>query len=373
MKEVIVSPTLPEVTARVQDGPIPSIGPDEILVKVVIAASNPKDYRHLYITQKSVNSGDDVAGYVSSIGKDVKTTGEFRIGDRVAGFHKMLLPGGAYAEYAVVPAHTAFIIPDNILFEEASTIPLTILAAALPLFRRQNLPAPWIGRSKNAEPLPLIVYGASSALGTFAIKLALLANIHPIIAICGATKSGLTSLLKSELGDTIVDYRPGVDAMKTAVKEALNGLKSYHALDAISENDSWIPISQLLSPGGHLSVVQGGPPDKYSKPSIPTEVNIGYTYVGSAHYGAFNSSMLNQPADKDSVVKDIDFAYVLMRYVARELANGNLSGHPWEVISGGLEGVESGLRKLQHGEAKGVKYIYRIAETRGVTSESDTL
>lgn len=240
------------------------------------------------------------------------------------------------------------------------------MAAALPLFRRQNLPAPWIGRSKDDDPIPLIVYGASSALGTFAIKLALMANIHPIIAICGATTSGLSSLLDEELGDKIIDYRTGIDAMKLGVKKALNGLKAYHALDAISENETWIPISQLLSPGGHLSVVQGGSPDKYVHPDIPKDVTIGYTYVGSAHYGSFNPGMPNQPADKDSVVKDIDFAYVLMRYVARELANGNLSGHPWEVILGGLDGVETGLRKLQRGQARGVKYVYRIAETSGI-------
>lgn len=49
MKEVIVSPTFPEVTARIQDGPMPGIGPDEILVKVVVAASNPKGiYLHWY-------------------------------------------------------------------------------------------------------------------------------------------------------------------------------------------------------------------------------------------------------------------------------------------------------------------------------------
>lgn len=252
------------------------------------------------------------------------------------------------------------------VYAEASTIPLTILAAALPLFRRQDLPAPWMGRSKNADHLPLIIYGASSSLGTFAIKLALLANIHPIIAICGGTKSGLTSLLKAELGDTIVDYRAGIDAMKLMVKEALHGLQAYHALDAICENGSWIPVSQMLSPGGHLSVVQGGPPDKYNDAGIPPDITIGYTYVGSAHYGHFNPGMPKQPADKDSVTKDIDFAFVLMRYVARALANGELSGHPWEVIPGGLEGVKTGLQKLQQGEAKGVKYVYRIAETEGL-------
>lgn len=42
MKEVIVQPTLPEVSAYVRDSPIPKIAPDEILVKVEVAASNPK-------------------------------------------------------------------------------------------------------------------------------------------------------------------------------------------------------------------------------------------------------------------------------------------------------------------------------------------
>lgn len=68
----------------------------------------------------SVNSGDDVAGLVHAMGSKVAATGEFRIGDRVAGYHEMLKPGGAYAEYAVVPAHTCFIIPANTSFEGGS-------------------------------------------------------------------------------------------------------------------------------------------------------------------------------------------------------------------------------------------------------------
>ncbi|RAK79333.1 uncharacterized protein BO72DRAFT_41459 [Aspergillus fijiensis CBS 313.89] len=154
MKEVIVSPTVLEVTARVHESPVPRINADEILVKVMVAASNPK----------------------------------------------------------------------------ASTIPLTILAAAPPLFRRQSLPAPWAQRSSNADPVPLIIYGALSALGTFAIKLATLANIHPIIAICGQTGSHLSTTLDPALGDRIVDYREGVDAMKAGVIKSLNGLPAYDAL-----------------------------------------------------------------------------------------------------------------------------------------------
>lgn len=69
-----------------------------------------------------MNSGDDVAGTLHAMGSEVAAAGEFRIGDRVAGFHKMLEPGGAYAEYAVVPAHTAFIIPQRMSFEGLLTL-----------------------------------------------------------------------------------------------------------------------------------------------------------------------------------------------------------------------------------------------------------
>ena len=64
-----------------------------------------------------MNSGDDVAGMVVTMGKKAAESGEFKEGDHVAGFHPMLTPGGAYAEYCVVPYHTAFIIPEKTTYE----------------------------------------------------------------------------------------------------------------------------------------------------------------------------------------------------------------------------------------------------------------
>lgn len=65
----------------------------------------------------SVNSGDDIAGVVHDLGKDVQASGEFQVGDRVAAFHPMLSPGGAYAEYAVAPQSTVMKLPLSISFE----------------------------------------------------------------------------------------------------------------------------------------------------------------------------------------------------------------------------------------------------------------
>ncbi|KAK9385177.1 chaperonin 10-like protein [Lipomyces mesembrius] len=338
MKEVIVHP-LPRLRTDVRDVPIPVPTDDEIVIKVVVAGSNVKDWSHITALNIAVNSGDDIAGVVYSLGASVQNTGEFRVGDRVAAFHRMLTPGGAYAEYAVAPAHTTFIIPDNISFEEAATIPLVTLTAAISFFRRQGLPPPWSPLPASAGPLPLIVYGASSALGTFAIKLAPLSDIHPIVAICGASHGVVDDLLDFSRGDRIIDYRQGVETMKTTVKDALAGLEARHALDAITSKGTWVPLAQML----HGSATSG----------IPSSIELLYTYVGGGHYGSYKPSMPKQPADKDSVKFDVEFAYVFYRYLSRLLARGDFCGHPFEVIPGGLN-------KLKNGEARGVKYVYRV-------------
>ncbi|KAK9238560.1 chaperonin 10-like protein [Lipomyces kononenkoae] len=363
MKEVIVHP-LPRLRGEIREVPIPIPADDEVVIKVVVAGSNVKDWSHITALNIAANSGDDIAGVVYSMGTSVQKTAEFRVGDRVAAFHRMLTPGGAYAEYAVAPAHTTFIIPHNISFEEAATLPLVTLTAAISLFRRQGLPPPWDPLSSSSEPLPLIVYGASSALGAFAIKLARLSNIHPIIAICGASHEIVDPLLDFSQGDRIVDYRKGIDAMKASVKDALGGLEARHAFDAISSDRTWVPLAQILHESAtsgpfQVSVVTGA--NRYDDPDIPSSVDLLYTYVGVGHYGEYKPTMPKQPVDKERVKFDVEFAFLFYRYLSRLLARGNIRGHPFEVIPGGLAGVEEGLNKLKNGEARGIKYVYRVS------------
>ncbi len=112
MKEAIVSPG-PEV--KIVDSPIPAnITPDQVVIKVVVSGSNPKDWKYSDYTNKSFNSGDDIAGVIHAVGSNVV---EFHPGDRVAAFHQMRAPHGSFAEYAVSLAHTTFHIPKKTTFE----------------------------------------------------------------------------------------------------------------------------------------------------------------------------------------------------------------------------------------------------------------
>lgn len=49
---------------------------------------------------------------------------------------------GAYQEYTVAPASTTFQIPESISFEEAATLPLAVMTAAIGLFVVLGIPEP---------------------------------------------------------------------------------------------------------------------------------------------------------------------------------------------------------------------------------------
>lgn len=67
--------------------PVSLPGPNEVLIKNVAVASNPKDWKiPLYNANYSCVEGNDVAGVVVKVGEGVT---EFKEGDRVAAFSKM--------------------------------------------------------------------------------------------------------------------------------------------------------------------------------------------------------------------------------------------------------------------------------------------
>jgi NADPH2:quinone reductase len=160
----------------------------------------------------------------------------------------------------------------------------------------------------------------------------------------------------------LVDYRIGVEEMKKAVHEKLGGLPCHNAFDTISANGTWIPISHMLSPSGsntpsYLSVVSGS--QKYDDDEINKNVEIVYTFCGTAHTGKYRPGAPNTPTDRD-YQSDPEWAFVFFKYISRMLADGRLTGHPFEVLDGGLEGVGKGLTMLKEGKAKGVKYVFRV-------------
>ncbi|KAH6999225.1 chaperonin 10-like protein [Ilyonectria sp. MPI-CAGE-AT-0026] len=310
MKEAIVS----QGDVKIIDSPIPVPQKGQVLIRVVVAGSNPKDVKSTFWLPPS-NFGDDIAGYVESVGDGVL---EFRPNDRVAAFHEMFTPHGAFAEYAIAWAHTTFRLPANVSFEEAATVPLTSMTAALGLYSNLRLPLPWTTDEDRPETGPLIIYGAGAAVGSFAVQFARKSE----------SKDHVETLIDSSKGDVVIDYRLGPETVLAEIKKALGGKPLLYAFDAVADYGSDKILGAFLHPeSGRITMTlpkDGG---------VPEGVEAFWTAVGTVHN-------------------------------ASRHFEGWLKPHPHEVLQGGLNGLPVGLAKLLEGKAHGVKYVYRIADTK---------
>ncbi|KAF8867351.1 GroES-like protein [Acephala macrosclerotiorum] len=350
MKEAIVSKG---IKVNIHDVPIPKPNADQVLIKVVYSGSNPKDWKRPEFSGKAHNSGDDIAGIVEEVGENVV---EFKKGDRVAAFHEMMSDHGSFAEYAIAWSHTTFHLPKKTSFEEGAAIPLAAMTAALGLYVRLGLPEPW---NASTTPIPLIVYGASGAVGAYAIKLAQASNIHPIIAIAGKGQPFVEKLISREKGDTIIDYRNGDEAVVYGIKDALQkagASEIHHAFDAVSEKGSFQNISKVLSKqGSKITLVLPGGDYK----DIPDYVEKSLTMVGSVHMAP------SEEKSKAGIkLGGKDFGFAWFRLFSKGLQEGWFTAHPYEVVPGGLNGVEKGLQNLRDGVNSATKYIFKIEDTK---------
>jgi NADPH2:quinone reductase len=60
---------------------------------------------------------------------------------------------------------------------------------------------------------------------------------------------------------------------------------------------------------------------------------------------------------------DEDFGFVYFRWFAEALAEGVLTGQPFEIVPGGLRGVEKGLNDLKSGKNSATTYVFDIKNT----------
>ncbi|MCC2684220.1 MAG: NADPH:quinone oxidoreductase [Paenibacillaceae bacterium] len=138
--------------------PIPGAG--DLLVAVKATALNRADLlqrRGMYPPPPGASTiiGLEMAGVVEQVGSLVQG---WKVGDRVCA----LLPGGGYAQKAVIPARMAMSIPDRLSYEEAAAIPEVFLTAYLNLFLLGGL----------ASGESVLIHAGASGVGTAAIQLA---------------------------------------------------------------------------------------------------------------------------------------------------------------------------------------------------------
>jgi NADPH:quinone reductase-like Zn-dependent oxidoreductase len=187
----------PDVLTFEQVGrPVP--GDDDVLVRVYAAGASIGDHHVVtgkpYVIRLSPHCGVlrprspvpgmALAGRVEAVGAKVTTV---RPGDEVYGD----APGGAFAEYAIVPARRLAPKPANLSFEEAAATSW----AVTPLQALRD-----VGGLRAGQKV--LINGASGGVGSWAIQIAKALGAD-VTAVCSGRNAEMVRTLGA---DAVIDY-----------------------------------------------------------------------------------------------------------------------------------------------------------------------
>src|SRR5213596_2008014 len=169
MRAIVIREPGDESVLQMGEAPSPVLGPADLRIRVRATAVNRADLlqrQGLYPPPPGASPilGMECAGEVIEVASDVRG---WRTGDRAMA----LLPGGGYAEEAVVDAGSAMHVPDALSWDEAGAMPEVFLTAFLNVFE--------LARAKRGETL--LIHGGGSGVGTATTTLAKLAGMRVIV------------------------------------------------------------------------------------------------------------------------------------------------------------------------------------------------
>ena len=231
--------TAPEEVLRVAEIARPTIGDEEILVRVA-AASVDRGTWHMMAglpypiraagfglrRPKARNPGRSVAGTVESAGQDV--TG-FALGDEVYG-----TCDGSFAEYAGARAGRLAPKPASLSFEQAAAVPVSGLAALQGVRDHAKVQA---GQQ-------VLIIGASGGVGTFAVQIAKAFGAE-VTGVCSTAKA---DLVRAVGADHVIDYTR---------EDFADGQHRYDVILDIAGSRRLSHLRRALTPRGRLVIVGG--------------------------------------------------------------------------------------------------------------------
>ena len=184
----------PEVL-RLEDVPVPTPGPGQVLVRVHAIGVNPVETYQRSGSNPAINlpwtPGMDASGVVETVGQGVRRATP---GDRVYTSDTIT---GSYAELALCEEKSVHRLPANITFQQGAAINIPYATAYRALFHR--------ARAQAGEVV--LIHGASGGVGIAATQIACAAGLT--IIGTGGTDAG-RKLVEDHGAHHVLDHRsPG--------------------------------------------------------------------------------------------------------------------------------------------------------------------
>jgi tumor protein p53-inducible protein 3 len=228
MQAIAVSQAGPNSKLVTEQRPVPQPSADQLLIKVSAAGVNRADLmqrRGLYPPPKGESDilGLEVAGIVVAAGPQHKSW----LGKAVFG----LVPGGGYAEYALLHAGHAMVVPAGYSMAEAAATAEVFLTAYQLLCSIGNL----------QQGQYVLIHAGASGVGTAAIQLACAMGAHVAVTASSDDKLAACKALGAEL---LINYKTThfEQELKLAWPKGINLILDPVAADYISRE---IPLLAL--------------------------------------------------------------------------------------------------------------------------------
>lgn len=224
--------------------PIPTIGDDDVLVKVASASVNPLDFKIRNGDLKLVLPfslplilGNDFAGVVAAVGKNVKN---FAIGDGVFA-RTDTLRIGSFAQFIAINQHNLAKKPANLDFNQSASLPLVALTA-IQAFDKMGI--------KSGDKV--LIHAGAGGLGSVSIQIAKILGLYVATT---ASNQGL-GIVKSLGADEVIDYKQENFEQK---------LKNFDfVLDTVG-GETLLKSFKILKQGGKVVSVAGMPTKDFAK------------------------------------------------------------------------------------------------------------
>lgn len=306
---------------KYENAPIPTIGDDELLVKVYATSVNHLEIKKAEGVFKGHSDlefpwipGYDFSGTIENIGADVSG---FEVGDKVYGNCN----GGSYAEYVAVSPFTTVKMPENLTFIEAASVPHVAETAWQAVHEH--------GQLKEGEKV--LIHGAAGAVGAYATQFACKTG-----AIVYASVSAKDKAYVESLGaQVVIDYK---------TEDFTQIAKDMDLVIDLVGGDTQRKSYSVLKEGGRLVSTTGG---------ILEEEAQNHQVTGIAmviRQSAEDLKAITEMFKKNELKTDVQLTYFLP-----DAADG------WKIMLG----TDPNLPALSHG-----KIVLQVVQEEGKASGS---
>lgn len=229
---------------RIEDVPVPEPAADEVLIRVAAASVNPLDAKLVgggldayFPLSFPYVLGSDLAGTVERAGA---LAARWWPGDRVIA-RPDPQRGGAFAEWAAVPARDVAAAPVSLPLDQAAGLPSAAGTAWQALFETGRLAA---GQT-------VLIHAGAGGVGSFAAQLARIAGAR-VIATASA---GYVELVRRRGADRVIDYRA----------EDFAALRDVDVVLDTVGGETQARSFAVLRPGGVLASIVAPPDEALAK------------------------------------------------------------------------------------------------------------